>query len=128
MKKVVLAFLTCTLFTLFSFADDKDQELHRAQSVLKNLESYITKVPTKSLLQMFYTDVNSDTINPVGSMYFIMREGNKIIQKELAKRIQKDKAILKKHLKDNRQLFTGYNGPHITVGKVCFDLLKTEKE
>jgi len=76
---------------------------------------------------MFYTDVNSGTIKPEGSMYFVMREGNKRLKKELAKRVQKDNAVLKKHINDNRSLFTGYNGPHETVGFICSRLLKIEQ-
>jgi len=50
MKEIVLAFLIGSLITSYCFADDKDQELHRAQRVLKKLESHISAVSTKALM------------------------------------------------------------------------------
>ncbi len=50
------------------------------------------------------------------------------IKKELARSVRKDRAILEKHLKDKRSLFTGYSGPHEVVGLVCKELLKTKRK
>lgn len=107
-------------------ADDKARQSSRAERTLKKLEVHITTVSTETLLQMFYSDVNSDIVNPSGSMYYVMRDGNDLIKKELAGRIEKDKAVIEKHLKDKRLLFTGYNGPRETVGQACGALLNGE--
>ncbi len=87
MRKVAAVLILGLILSTFSFADDKDQEMHRALRALRNLENHITKTSNKALLQMFYTDINTDTVNPVGSMFFIMEDGNKVIQKELVKRV-----------------------------------------
>jgi hypothetical protein len=128
MKTITTAMILSLSALLVSVcpADDKARQVSRAERTLKKLEVHITTVSTETLLQMLYSDVNSDIANPAGSMYYVMRDGNDLIKKELSKRVDKDKAVLEKHLKDKRVLFTGYNGPHQTVGQVCSTLLNGE--
>ena len=65
------------------FADDEQQEQARAARTLKRLEQHIQKQNSQILIQMFYTDINADIVNPVGSMYYVMRDGNILIKEEL---------------------------------------------
>jgi len=106
------------------FADDEQQEQARAARTLKRLEQHIQKQNSQILIQMFYTDINADIVNPVGSMYYVMRDGNILIKEELAKRIVNDRKVIEEHSRDKQVLFTGYNGKHETVGFVCKKLLE----
>ena len=55
--------------------------------------------------------------------YFVWREGNLLIEQELARRGPSAKDALARHASDPREVQTGAGGPRETVGFVCNRLL-----
>jgi hypothetical protein len=56
--------------------------------------------------------------------YFVARDGNHLIETELARRGDAAKSALQKHVQDQREIFTGDNGDHRPIGQMCGELLK----
>jgi hypothetical protein len=56
--------------------------------------------------------------------YYVARDGNELIQEELARRGAKARQVLQSHCDDDRQVFTGVSGPRQTIGTMCEELLR----
>lgn len=55
--------------------------------------------------------------------YYVWRDGNRLIEEELARRGAAARDVLRRHANDERILWTGVSGPYLTVGSLCKRLL-----
>ena len=60
---------------------------------------------------------------PRGTRYYIVLEGNKMVEAELRRRGDEAKSALERHRNDQTIVFTGGCGLFISVGAVCADVL-----
>lgn len=56
--------------------------------------------------------------------YLVWRDGNKLVEEELVRRGAAARDALQRHAEDERQVWTGVNGPLKTVGSICTQVLE----
>jgi hypothetical protein len=98
----------------------KDVDHHKARKILEEMEKAFPSKTAEDLIGMlrgglFFTD-------PVQA--YVVRDGNKLIEKELERRGEEARPALLKHTNDSKGLFTGYSGPVRDIGSVCRSVLK----
>jgi hypothetical protein len=95
-----------------------------ADKTLARVKAELRSLSAEQLVGRFNAPDGIDSGDyPQGARYFIVRDGNKLIEAELRRRGDQAKAALKRHLQDVEIVFTGGNGLFINVGAVCEDIL-----
>lgn len=96
----------------------------RARVLLARMAATLkTKTPAE-LVRMFAAAGLGEFMNPTGVRYYVLREGNKLIEAELQRRGAGARKTLVKCSADRRHLFTGSAGPLRRVSEVCSRLLQ----
>jgi hypothetical protein len=89
-----------------------------AQELLSQLKSRLQRMSARQLLDSLRTYPDGPSPTFPGVAYYIYRDGNQMIIKELTRRPSGDLESLREFRKDQRRIFTGDNGPPSDVGGI----------
>ena len=101
-----------------------DRDMAEAEKVLATLPRSLRSKTPEQLIESFNNPDGVTTAEyPKGPRYFIVRDGNKMIEAELRRRGLQAKLAMEQHRDDPTCIFTGDNGPPVTVGDLCAEIL-----
>jgi hypothetical protein len=100
------------------------REIGLAHELLPTIRPSIAKMSARELLESLKTFPYPEYGSFPGVAYYIYRDGNQMIIKELAGRSAKELSSLRPFRDDRHEVFTGDSGPPLSVGDlVRYDLL-----
>lgn len=101
------------------------REVGLARDLLTSMEPRLSQLAPLELLESVKTISYGTGETFHGVSYYIYREGNKLLIKELVSRPASELDLLKPFLSDRREVFTGDNGSSLLIGElVGHDLLR----
>jgi hypothetical protein len=83
------------------------------------LRARLPGMPPEDLIAALFTSPPGTFAAPAGADAYLWRDGNLAIEEELARRGGNARPALAAHRDDPAQVFTGFNGPQLTVGQLC---------
>lgn len=100
------------------------REIDLAHELLQMIRPRITKMSARELLESLKTFPYAEYGSFPGVAYYIYRDGNQMLIKELASRSASELTSLRPFRDDRREVFTGDSGPPSSLGElVRYDLL-----
>lgn len=101
------------------------REVGLAHQLLSSIEPRLSELSPLELLESLKTISYGSGEGFPGASYFVYRDGNDLLIKELMSRNTNDLISLKAFRSDRRWVFTGDNGPPLDIGQlVRHDLLR----
>ena len=95
------------------------RKMDAADRVLEDVKPRLRKASPEQLIAGLRSGGPSNEVE-----YYVWREGNKLIEEELAGRGRAARDTLQRHAEDPRDVWTGDAGPWETVGSLCTRLLE----
>lgn len=101
----------------------EERRHRRAVKILARMKAGLHKKKPKQLIEMILSCDKCFGWTIEGVDYYVRREGNRLIERELQRRGATIRPTLVKCVTDRRRIFTGYAGPPDTIGRMCKRLL-----
>ena len=83
------------------------------------LRTRLPGMTPEELIAALFTSPPGTFAAPAGADAYLWRDGNLAVEEELARRGAGARSALAAHRGDPAQVFTGANGPPLTVGQLC---------
>jgi hypothetical protein len=100
------------------------REIELAHELLPTIKARLTQMSARELLDSIKTFPYAEYGSFPGVAYYIYRDGNQMVIRELARRRQDELKSLRPFREDRREVFTGDSGPPLSIGDlVRYDLL-----
>jgi hypothetical protein len=101
-----------------------ERDYAEADAILMTVRQALRKKTPEQLIAMFnLPDGRVREWFLAGSGYYVVRDGNEMIEAELRRRGNSAAPALERHREDATEIFTGSNGMEATVGEVCQSIL-----
>lgn len=95
----------------------------KGQDLVHEFKATLPGKTSEELVEMFITHPRWGCIAVDPPLYVLYRDGNEAVKEELRSRGRSARPTLINYQHDDRSLFTGDNGSHMTIGGVCLELL-----